>query len=50
MTRVKHVQPRKEPETVVSATDPIGMYISHISEIDFRVAILKSIATLEKKN
>ena len=48
MTRRRASQQRKELETMASATDLMDMDISKMSETDFRTAIMKSIARLEK--
>jgi len=48
MTRRRNSQQRKEPETMASPTDLMDMDISKMSEIDFRIAIMKTIARLEK--
>jgi len=48
MTKRRNPQQRKESETVASATDLMDKDISKMSEIDFRVAIIKSISRLEK--
>ena len=48
MTWGKNAQPRKEPDTVVPAIDLMNMDIDKMSERDFRVAIKKSIARLDK--
>ena len=48
MTRRRKSQQRKEPETVSSATEQMDMDISKMSEIEFRIVIIKSIVRLEK--
>ena len=48
MTRRRNPQQRKETETVASATELMGMDITKLSEIDFRVTNMKSICRLEK--
>ena len=48
MTRRKNSQKRKEPEIMASVADLMDMDISKMSEIEFRVTIMKTIASLEK--
>ena len=48
MTKRRNSKQRKEADTMASATDLMDMDISKMSEIDFRVAIMKSIARLRK--
>ena len=48
MTGRRNSQQRKESETIASPADLMDMDISKMSDIDFKVAIMKSIARLEK--
>ena len=48
MTRRRNSQQRKEPESMSSATELMDMDTSKMSEIEFRIVIMKSIARLEK--
>ena len=48
MTRRRNSQQRGETETIFSATELSDMDRTKMSEIDFVIAILKSISRLEK--
>ena len=48
MTRRRNPQKGKDSETVASATELMDMYITKMSEIDFRVTIKKLTSRLEK--
>jgi len=48
MIRMRNSQQRKEPETMASATELTDMDIRKMSDIEFRVALMKSLARLEK--
>ena len=48
MTKRENPQQRKESETLASATDLMDMDITQLSEIDFKVTIMKAISGLEK--
>ena len=48
ITRRRNSQQKKEPEAILSATDLIDMDISKISELEFRITIIKLLAGLEK--
>ena len=47
-TKRRNPQQRKEAETVASATELMEMDITKMSEIDFKVTIMKAISGLEK--
>ena len=48
MRRRSPPQQRKDSESVASATELMDMDISKMSEIEFRIVIIKSIVRLEK--
>ena len=48
MTRRRNSQQKKETEVILSATDLINMDISKMSELEFRIMIIKLLAGLEK--
>ena len=49
MTKRRNSQQKEEPEVILSATYPIDMDLSKMSEIQFRIAIKKLLVGLEKK-
>ena len=49
MTRSRNPRQRKETETVVSATELMDMDITKLSEMEFRVTMVKMMCRLEKK-
>lgn len=48
MNRRRNPQQRKEAETMASPADLSDMDRSKMSEIEFRITVMKSIARLEK--
>ena len=48
MTRRRNPQQRKEAETVTSATELMDMDITKLSEMEFRVTMVKMMCRLEK--
>ena len=48
MTRWKNSPQKREQEAVLTARDLISMDISKMSELEFRITILKILAGLEK--
>ena len=50
MTRRRNPPPqqRKDNESVASATEPMDMYITKLSEMEFRVTMVKMMCRLEK--
>ena len=48
MTRRRNLQQREETETVASAMELMDMDITKMSEMDFRVTIIKMMYRLEK--
>ena len=49
MMRWKHSPKKKEQEAVLTARDLIHMDISKMSELEFKIMIIKILAGLEKK-
>ena len=50
MTRWKNSLPKREQEAVLAARDLISMYISNMSELEFRIIIIKILAGLQKEH
>ena len=48
MTRRKNSTQKKEPEVTLTATDRMDMDLSKMSEIEFRITIIKLPVNLEK--
>lgn len=48
MTRRRNSEQKKEPKIIFPATDLINMDISKMSEMEFRITIIKSLLELEK--
>ena len=49
MTKRRKLQQRKDTETMASATELMGMDITKLSEMEFRVTMVKMMCRLEKK-